>query len=97
MGATLQASQRRAPICGVSSLVAPLVGLGVGFLVTLSMTGEAGLAAPFFAFLILCAFSVIGIIFAAVGLGRCERFPFLPWIGLVLNAAPILYGILFVR
>ncbi len=97
MDATSQKPQRCAPVCGVSSLVAPFLGLGVGFLIALSMSGDAGLAAAWVCLVVLCLFSVVGLIFAAGGLGRSERYPVLPWVGLILNSVPIFYYVLFVK
>jgi len=90
-----QSVERRPPVCGVSSLLAPFVGAAVAFAEISSSTGgERGMAYFVNGLLIFTASLVIGVILGVTAATRRERLRALPWIALPLNAALLCYCIL---
>ena len=83
--------EKRQPICGVLSLVAPLLGVPFAFGLGKSYQGDSWGWGGFF---ILVMFGLgallVGLAAALIGLARAEKYGVLPRIGLLLNG-----GILF--
>lgn len=77
----------RAPICGVVSATAPLLGGGLSLLLYL-LTGSFEWLIFGFPFSLIC-----GVTLAFVAWSRGERFIWLGWIGLLFNSALLLYSI----
>jgi len=90
-----QPSERRAPVCGISSTAVPFIGAGIGYIVLhLSPGGDAGWSYIIYAVLLFLALLAAGVVLAVIGTARHERFRALPWVALFLNAVPLLYVIL---
>lgn len=84
MNTELQQSRSRAPVFGISSLVAPLIATGLWF----------GLANPSMGIYAILAFTAVGTTLALVAGRRQEAWRPLSHIGLLLNAGGFVYVIL---
>jgi len=91
MAIEIEPAKQRAPIFGGLSIIAPVFS---GLFVLLS----AFVFADNFNLMMLClmlipAPPVLGIVFAIVGVLRREGFWALPWIGLIVNLALLIWGV----
>jgi hypothetical protein len=79
---------------GVLSLVAPLLALGVGFLISLLLSsggGVADLAVVLLIGILIQAGTGLGLVFSIIAFVRKERWSVVRIIGLVLNLLPLLF------
>jgi hypothetical protein len=85
-------TQRRSPIFGIISVIAPFLGYAFAY-VAASNTSKEGEGWGAFAVFVLVIFLslLFGLISSIVGLVRSEKPMFLPLIGLFLNLWPILW------
>lgn len=85
------------PICGVISLVAPLLGLGVGYLLGLSVSSGGGsyaaMGAAIVMGLVFLVGAVLGFVFSIIAFVRKERWLALRIIALLLNVTPLLLAL----
>jgi hypothetical protein len=86
-------SERRAPVCGVSSAIMPFIGAGVFYAIFYFSTNKDAFGYFFLALGFFLASVAVGIFLALTGVSRHERFRALPWIALLLNIAPLVYFI----
>jgi hypothetical protein len=93
MNSEQNTKRRRALVCGLVSLAAPIVGFGLFCLLLVNIQGEAVMASFLIGIFIFCATSFAGIILAVVGFAKGERFRGLLWFALVANVAPVFYCI----
>ncbi len=91
---------KRAPICGIASILAPLAAVAAGCaglqLFRFFYPNDDGWLSGL-GFVFLPAYGCIlgGIILAGIAARRDEKWWLLPWIGVLLNASPFIFA--FVR
>ena len=85
---------RRRPLFSTLSLLSPLVGVGLFFAIAPLQGSDADVGRLLLGLALVPVCLVCGIILAVVALGRTEKWRVLPWLGLALNAGPILYVII---
>ena len=86
-------SQRRRPLFSTLSLLSPLVGVGLFFAIASMSGSDADVGRLLLGLAMVPVCLVCGIVLAVIASGRTEKWRFLPWVGLALNAGPILYAI----
>jgi hypothetical protein len=92
MEATSQLVRRYSPVCGISSIVVPFVGVCIGYIVLHSpATGDAVWLHIAVTVWLILASLLAGVVLAVFGMTRHERLRALPWVGFLLNAIPLLY------
>jgi hypothetical protein len=83
---------RRKPLFGVLSLILPLVGISLAYMISLSTSkGGEGWGQLFVVVAIGGLSVLLGIISALVGLARAERLIFLSVLGLLFNGYHLLW------
>ena len=88
-------SHKKAPIFGVISLILPILGVPIAYLVlvVLSMFFEVDSLVMFANFIIIAFFILIfGLVSAGIGLFRRESFLVFTLLGLLLNLCPIIWA-----
>jgi hypothetical protein len=94
MKTAAQPIKKPAPVYCISSFTAPLVAVGVGCLaIRLAPVGDSGwgMVAWVFAFCLVAASAVAGVLLAIIGNVLHERCGVLRWTVLLLNAILLFY------
>ena len=90
-------ARKPGPTCGVLSLLAPLLGLVLGYMVALSVEAGGGTYAAMGAAIVIAlgvlAGTVLGFVFSIIAFVRKERWLALRIIALLLNLSPLLLAL----
>ena len=94
----IESSEKRAPICGILSVAMPFASVPVAFLAiavfrNLYPNDEGWLSGIGFVALPVIGCFFGGMILAGIAALRDEKWRVLPWIGVILNSAPFIYGL----
>ncbi len=86
------ASKKKLPVFGSLSIVFPVFGVLIGFMMEHTVHGNGEGWAEFVVFCHYFSVGVgLGFISALVSFIRRERFLFLPVVGIIINAAPVVF------
>jgi hypothetical protein len=99
MQSQLEIVKRRAPVCGILSVVAPFASVGVALLVDrivrVKYPGDEGrfFIIAWIGLPIVCGM-IGGMVLAGTAALRDEKWSALPWIGYLVNAGPFLCAVI---
>ena len=92
---------RRPPICGIASISAPFLGIGIAAILLVTeprpLEDHAFSANEILAFLALFFGLIAGTLLGGIGIYREEKYPLLPRIGFLLSAIPLVAALILAR